>query len=214
MLHLDVSSKIDLVERGTHLPIMEEFYSLQGEGFHTGKAAYFIRIGGCDIGCHWCDVKESWDASLHPIKPVDDVVMNVLNTSANTVVITGGEPAQYNLIRLTQKLQAHSIRIHLETSGVYPVAGHIDWICVSPKKKQEPLLENLQKAHELKIIVYNPHDFIYAEKMRQGVSPHCHLFLQPEWSRQEKILPRLIEYIQQHPHWRLSLQTHKYIHIP
>lgn len=211
---MDTKTKIKLVEAGTHLPVMEEFYSLQGEGYNTGKAAYFIRIGGCDIGCHWCDVKESWDAEKHPIVDVDSIVQNVLNIKANAVVITGGEPTQYNLLPLTQKLKAHQISIFLETSGAYPIKGEFDWICLSPKKKQRPLLENFLKANELKVIVYNHHDFVFAEEMRHYVSAHCHLFLQPEWSKKDELLPKIIEYIQAHTEWRLSIQTHKYIHIP
>jgi len=211
---LDKSTKISLVESGDYLPVMEEFYSLQGEGYNTGKAAYFIRIGGCDIGCHWCDVKESWDAEIHPIKNINEVVKNVIAHNANAVVITGGEPAQYNLEKLTKALSEHKIEIYLETSGAYKLSGKFDWICVSPKKRQLPLDENLQKANELKVIIYNHHDFIFAEEMKKKVSKDCHLFLQPEWSKRDEYLPLIIDYIQKHTEWRLSLQTHKYIHIP
>jgi len=211
---ITAKDKIQLVLSGNYLPVMEEFYSLQGEGFHTGKAAYFIRIGGCDIGCHWCDVKESWNADIHPVKEINEIIHNVLASRTHTVVITGGEPSQYNLIPLTQILKKNNIAIHIETSGTHELKGHFDWICVSPKKQQLPLEKNLSAAHELKIIIYNQHDFIFAEKMRQHVSQHCHLFLQPEWSKKDQLLPDIISFIQTHTHWRLSLQTHKYIHIP
>jgi len=211
---LDKSTKISLVESGDYLPVMEEFYSLQGEGYNTGKAAYFIRIGGCDIGCHWCDVKESWDAEIHPVKNINEVVKNVIAHNANAVVITGGEPTQYNLEKLTKALSEYKIEIYLETSGAYKLFGKFDWICISPKKRQLPLDENLLKANELKVIIYNHHDFIFAEEMKKKVSNECHLFLQPEWSKRDEYLPLIIDYIQKHTEWRLSLQTHKYIHIP
>ncbi|GIV28338.1 MAG: 7-carboxy-7-deazaguanine synthase [Bacteroidia bacterium] len=211
---MDTLEKLDLVNKGTHLPVMEEFYSLQGEGFNTGKPAYFIRIGGCDIGCHWCDVKESWDAAVHPIKAVEEVVRNVVEQKAKAVVITGGEPTQYNLFQLTSILKQNQIQIYLETSGAYEIRGYFDWICISPKKMQMPLDENLRKANELKVIVYNKHDFLFAEEMSKKVKHECHLFLQPEWSKRERLLPEIIQYIQRNTKWRLSLQTHKYIHIP
>lgn len=202
------------IESGEYLPIMEEFYSLQGEGYNTGTAAYFIRLGGCDIGCHWCDVKESWNANDHPLKSVEEIIHHVRSTTAQHVVITGGEPTQYNLTILTKKLKEQNIKILLETSGAYPIQGHFDWICISPKKKKLPIEENYLKANELKIIIYNHHDFILAEHLSQKVHPDCYLFLQPEWSKQNELLPEIIQYIQQHPKWRLSLQTHKYINIP
>ncbi len=211
---MDTLEKIELVGKGTHLPVMEEFYSLQGEGFNTGKPAYFIRIGGCDIGCHWCDVKESWEAALHPIKSVEEVIRNVLESRAKSVVITGGEPAQYNLEILTSMLKENGMEIFLETSGAFEIKGFFDWIGVSPKKMQLPLEDNLKKANELKVIVYNKHDFQFAEETSRHVNEHCHLFLQPEWSRREVLLPEIIRYIQENTKWRLSLQTHKYIHIP
>lgn len=211
---MDTLEKIELVKKGTHLPVMEEFYSLQGEGFNTGKPAYFIRIGGCDIGCHWCDVKESWEAALHPIQSVEEVIKNVLENKAKSVVMTGGEPTQYNLELLTSMLKKNAVEIFLETSGAFEIKGFFDWICVSPKKMQLPLEDNLKKADELKVIVYNKHDFQFAEEMSRFVSVRCHLFLQPEWSRREVLLPEIIRYIQENTKWRLSLQTHKYIHIP
>ncbi|GAB4457347.1 MAG: 7-carboxy-7-deazaguanine synthase QueE [Bacteroidia bacterium] len=212
--NLNTQEKIELVKSGEYLPVMEEFYSLQGEGYNTGKAAYFIRIGGCDIGCHWCDVKESWNAEIHPIKSVKEVVENVLHSTAQSVVITGGEPTQYNLKILTELLKKNNISIFLETSGAYNISGVFDWICLSPKKRQLPLEENFKKVNELKVIVYNHHDFVFAEEMKKKVTSDCHLFLQPEWSKRDILLPEIIQYIQQHQYWRLSLQTHKYIHIP
>ncbi|MCX7729456.1 MAG: 7-carboxy-7-deazaguanine synthase QueE [Bacteroidia bacterium] len=193
---------------------MEEFYSLQGEGFHTGKPAYFIRIGGCDIGCHWCDVKESWNAEIHPIKSVHEIIEHVLSSRAISVVITGGEPTQYNLILLTQLLKKCNINIYLETSGAYKIEGYFDWICLSPKKRNLPLEENYALANELKVIIHNHHDFSFAEEMSKKVHSECHLFLQPEWSKREEFLPKIIDYVQKHTKWRLSLQTHKYINIP
>lgn len=203
-----------LINKGEYLPVMEEFYSLQGEGYNTGKAAFFIRIAGCDIGCHWCDVKESWDANIHSVKSVNELVSNVISAGAKSVVITGGEPTQYNLQKLTLKLKEKNIEVFLETSGAYAITGYFDWICLSPKKRKLPLEENYTKANELKIVVYNYHDFKFAEQLSQKVNSKCQLFLQPEWSRQEEILPKIIYYIQQNPKWKLSLQTHKYINIP
>jgi len=195
------------------LPLMEEFYTIQGEGSHTGKAAYFIRIGGCDVGCHWCDVKESWNASLHPATNTDLIVNNVLKY-ANTVVVTGGEPLMWNLDYLTKKLKDNLINTHIETSGAYPLSGIWDWICLSPKKNKLPLTEVLEKAHELKVIVFNRHDFIFAEEQAAKVGGNCILYLQPEWSNREKMTPLIVEYVMKNPKWKISLQTHKYLHIP
>jgi 7-carboxy-7-deazaguanine synthase len=196
------------------LPIMEEFYTIQGEGFHSGKAAYFIRIGGCDVGCHWCDVKESWNADLHPLKLVDDVVRNALVHPAKAVVITGGEPGMYDLTYLTKELKKNHIEVFLETSGAYVLKGEFDWVCLSPKKNMPPLAENYKQAHELKVIVYNAHDLAWAETHAAKVHTACHLFLQPEWSKREQMIPLLTDYIMQHPKWMVSLQTHKYLGIP
>lgn len=201
-------------EKGRLLPLMEEFYTIQGEGFHTGKAAYFIRIGGCDVGCHWCDVKESWDANLHPLTPTRSVVSNAAQCPANAVVVTGGEPALYNLAFLTQKLKEKNIVTFLETSGAYPVTGEWDWICVSPKKTIAPLAENLARADELKVIVHNKNDLEWAKQNALHVRKNCHLFLQPEWSRRSEVLPLIVDQVQRHPEWKISLQTHKYIGIP
>ncbi len=195
------------------LPLMEEFYTIQGEGSHTGKAAYFIRIGGCDVGCHWCDVKESWNAALHPATNTDLIVSNALKY-ANTVVVTGGEPLMWNLDYLTKKLKENAISTHIETSGAYPLSGSWDWICLSPKKNKLPLNEVLEKAHELKVIVYNKHDFIFAEEQAAKVGHDCILYLQPEWSNREKMTPLIVAYVMGNPKWKISLQTHKYLHIP
>jgi 7-carboxy-7-deazaguanine synthase len=203
-----------LLEQGRLLPVMEMFYSIQGEGYNTGKAAYFIRIGGCDVGCHWCDVKESWDASLHPLTTVDEIIENILAYPAQAVVITGGEPLMYNLDPLCRLLKQHNISIFLETSGTFPLTGTFDWICVSPKSQFSPRRDMLQLADELKVIVYSPDDFKWAEENIQYVKQKCLLYLQPEWSRYQKILPEIVEYILQNPRWMFSLQSHKFMNIP
>ena len=196
------------------LPVMESYYTLQGEGFHQGKAAYFIRLGGCDVGCSWCDVKESWDADKHPLVPIDNLILKVKQTPVEIVVITGGEPLMHNLDGLTMALQEEGLRTHIETSGAYPMSGQWDWICVSPKKFKSPLPENLPLADELKVIVYNKSDFDWAEKHAVQVSDHCKLYLQPEWEKSSAMTPLIIEYIKKHPKWELSLQLHKYINLP
>lgn len=203
-----------LLNAGKLLPLMEEFYTIQGEGFNTGKAAYFIRIGGCDVGCHWCDVKESWDANLHPLTTAEKIIENVLDSKTPAVVVTGGEPLIYNLVYLTDLLKQHNIQTYIETSGSYPLTGNWDWICLSPKKTMLPKEENYKAAHELKIIVFNKHDFIWAEEQAQKVSKDCYLYLQPEWSKRNEITPLIVEYVKQNPRWMISLQTHKYIDIP
>jgi len=195
------------------LPLMEEFYTIQGEGFHTGKAAYFIRIGGCDVGCHWCDVKESWDADLHPATETLRIVNNA-KKYANTVVITGGEPLMWNMDFITDKLIEENIKIHIETSGAYPLTGKWNWICLSPKKTKLPLPEIYLSANELKIIVCNKHDFKFAEDQAKKVNANCELFLQPEWSNREKMTPQIVDYVMRNPQWKISLQTHKYLNIP
>ncbi len=196
------------------LPVMEAFYTLQGEGFHQGKAAYFIRLGGCDIGCHWCDVKESWDASQHPQLSVTDLVKDAAQYPARLAVITGGEPLMYDLSALTKELKQQGFSINIETSGAYPLSGKLDWICFSPKKFKVPLPEIYERAHELKIIIYNKSDFRWAEQFAEQVNSDCQLFLQPEWSVSEKILPQIIDYVRKNPQWRISLQTHKFMQIP
>jgi 7-carboxy-7-deazaguanine synthase len=196
------------------LPVMEHFYTLQGEGFHQGRAAYFIRLGGCDVGCVWCDVKESWDAGKHPLWKIEDLILNIERTPSKVVVITGGEPLMHNLGELTSSLQSAGFKTHIETSGAYPLSGHWDWICLSPKKFKAPLPEILSLAHELKVVVYNRSDFDWAEKYATLVSPHCKLYLQPEWDKAAEMTPLIIDYIKNHPEWELSLQIHKYINVP
>ncbi|MFM1877595.1 MAG: hypothetical protein RLZZ241_461 [Bacteroidota bacterium] len=201
------------VNRGEFLPLMEAFYTIQGEGYHTGKAAYFIRVGGCDVGCHWCDVKESWDAALHPPTPVSQII-NQAATYSDTIVITGGEPLTWNMEPLTRGLKEKGMCIHIETSGAFPVTGIWDWICLSPKKNKLPLPEIYSLANELKVIVYNKHDFVFAEEEALKVGAGCKLFLQPEWSVREKVTPLIVDYVMEHPKWQVSLQTHKYLNIP
>ena len=198
----------------TSLPVMEHFYTIQGEGYHQGKAAYFIRLGGCDVGCVWCDVKDSWDANKHPHFTIDDLTTTVLKTPAELVVITGGEPLMHNLDNLTSALQAAGLKTNIETSGAHPLSGSWDWICLSPKKFKAPLEEVIPFAHELKIVVFNSSDFDWAEKYAAMVSDNCKLYLQPEWDKSAEITPRIIEYIMQNPRWQLSLQTHKFLQIP
>jgi len=199
---------------GKSLPLMEAFYTIQGEGFHTGKASYFIRLGGCDVGCHWCDVKESWDIAAHPVKLVSTIVEKAEVHPARIAVITGGEPLMHSLDYLCASLKRKGFRTHIETSGTHPLSGEWDWICFSPKKFKEPAGEIFTMADELKVIVFNSSDFEFAEMHKKKVSPSCKLFLQPEWNRSEEMLPMIIEYVKQHPEWQISLQTHKYMDIP
>jgi organic radical activating enzyme len=201
------------VKKGEMLPLMEEFYTIQGEGFHTGTAAYFIRIGGCDVGCHWCDVKESWNADLHPPTSSDLIVENAKKYT-KTVVITGGEPLMWDMGYITKNLQNKNIRTHIETSGAYKLSGIWDWICLSPKKTKLPLQEIYREANELKMIIYNKNDFKFAEEQASKVDEKCELFLQPEWSNREKMTPQIVDYVMKHPKWKISLQTHKYLNIP
>jgi len=193
---------------------MEHFYTIQGEGYHQGKAAYFIRLGGCDIGCVWCDVKDSWDVEKHPKLNVERLKLNVLETPAKLVVITGGEPLMHNLDALTTVLQQQGLQTNIETSGAHPLSGNWDWICLSPKKFKAPLPEILPLANELKIVVYNKSDFDWAEKYAALVNPNCKLYLQPEWDKATEVTPLLIAYIKANPKWQLSLQVHKYINVP
>jgi 7-carboxy-7-deazaguanine synthase len=199
----------------THmLPVMEAFYTLQGEGFHQGKAAYFIRLGGCDVGCIWCDVKESWDANLHPQKTVKEIVNEAKNFPARLAVITGGEPLMHDLDELTSALNKEGFQTNIETSGSYPLTGKWNWICVSPKKFKAPLAGILPLANELKIVVYNKSDFKWAEEHAAKVSVNCKLYLQPEWSKCDEVTPLIVDYIKSNPKWELSLQIHKYINVP
>ena len=209
-----LSKEIQLEDnKGAMLPLMEEFYTIQGEGFHTGTAAYFIRIGGCDVGCHWCDVKESWNAELHPPTGIDLIVANASKYS-ETVVVTGGEPLMWDMNLLTQKLKENNRKVHIETSGAYPLTGIWDWICLSPKKNKLPTETVYENAHELKVIIHNKHDFIFAEEQAEKVNSNAILFLQPEWSKNDEMTPLIVDYVMKNPKWRVSLQTHKYLNIP
>ena len=198
----------------TSLPVMEAFYTLQGEGFHQGKAAYFIRLAGCDVGCVWCDVKESWDKDLYPEQSIEQIVEEAKNNPGRLAVITGGEPTMHNLDDLTNALHQESFLTNIETSGSHPLSGKWDWICLSPKKFKAPLPAILPLANELKIIVFNASDFKWAEKYAALVSPSCKLYLQPEWDKAATVTPLIIDYIKENPQWELSLQIHKYINVP
>jgi len=201
------------LKKGTLLPLMEAFYTLQGEGYHKGSAAFFIRIGGCDVGCHWCDVKESWDANLHPPTPIEHIVTQAKQYS-DTVVVTGGEPLMWNMDPLCEALHEQGMQVHIETSGAYALTGTWDWFCLSPKKNKRPLQAAYDYADELKVIIYNKDDFKFAEEQAAQVAPNCKLFLQPEWSRREKVMPLIVDYVLANPKWKASLQTHKYLNIP
>ncbi len=198
----------------TSLPVMEQFYTIQGEGYHQGKAAFFIRLAGCDVGCVWCDVKESWDASQHNSKSIEQIVAASRQYPSDICVITGGEPLIYDLSNLTSSLHQVNKKTHLETSGAYPLTGSWDWICVSPKKFKAPLPEILPLAHELKVIIYSTSDFMWAASYSNKVAENCRRFLQPEWSKEKTILPQIADYVKEHPEWSISLQIHKYMNIP
>lgn len=202
-----------LVDRGQMLPLMEEFYTIQGEGYHKGKAAYFIRVGGCDVGCHWCDVKESWDPAIHPPTDIELIAANAVKYS-QTIVVTGGEPLTWDMTPLTRLLKDEGLSTHIETSGAYPLTGTWDWICLSPKKMKLPTEEIYNVANELKVIVYNKDDFRFAEEQALKVHPNCKLYLQPEWSKRDKMIPLIVDYVMENPSWMVSLQTHKYLNIP
>jgi len=193
---------------------MEMFYSLQGEGFHQGRAAFFIRLAGCDVGCVWCDVKESWDASKHPTLSIEEIVAAAKANPSRLAIVTGGEPLLYNLDPLTTALKAAGFETNIETSGSSPMSGHWDWVCLSPKKFKAPLEENISLASELKVVVFNKHDFEWAETYAKQVSPSCKLYLQPEWDKAAQITPLVIDYIKANPQWELSAQLHKYIQVP
>lgn len=193
---------------------MEHFYTLQGEGAYSGQAAYFIRLGGCDVGCVWCDVKESWDADAHPKMSVEELVQTAAAHPGRIVVVTGGEPALHDLTPLCDALHATGFRVHIETSGSSPLRGAFDWVTLSPKKFKAPLKECLAAADELKVVVYHKSDYAWGEQHAADVPDQCKLYLQPEWSKRDEMTPGIIEYIQRHPHWQLSLQTHKYLNIP
>ena len=203
----------EALKAGLVVPLMEEFYTIQGEGYHKGSAAYFVRIGGCDVGCHWCDVKESWDAEKHPPTEISTIINNAKQYS-DTIVVTGGEPLMWNMSLLTAGLRNENLATHIETSGAYPLSGDWDWICLSPKKRMLPLDDIYKVADEIKVIVYNQNDFVFAEEQAAKVQRNCKLFLQPEWSKREQVMPMIVDYVLQHPKWKASLQTHKYMNIP
>lgn len=193
---------------------MEDFYTIQGEGAFHGHAAYFIRLGGCEVGCVWCDVKESWDASAHPIVSVADIVGRVKGCGCKIAVVTGGEPAHYDLTVLTKNLHEAGMRTHIETSGAYEITGEWNWVCLSPKKFKKPVQSSYPLANELKVIIYNKSDFLWAEEHAAKVSGECLLYLQPEWSKEREMVPLIVDYIKSNPQWRISLQVHKYMNIP
>ncbi len=201
-------------KKADKLPIMEIFYSVQGEGFHSGKPAVFVRLGGCDVGCHWCDVKESWNENDHPFLTVEQIVSQVDAYGAHTIIVTGGEPLMYNLDELTASLHKSGYQLHLETSGVYPLTGQWDWITFSPKKFKKPDAGIFAAASELKAIVFNQSDFRFAESFASSLSAQCMLYLQPEWSKADKMSSEIIDYVKDNPKWNISLQTHKYLNIP
>jgi organic radical activating enzyme len=202
------------IDTSVELPIMEQFYTIQGEGHHSGRAAYFIRIAGCDVGCVWCDVKESWDSQVHPLVQISDLVKAVKENNADFVVITGGEPAMYDLTTLVNELKKLETEVAIETSGCYELVGNVDWYCFSPKKFKAPTEESYSKASELKVVIFHPSDLLWAETHAAKVNENCVLFLQPEWSKQEKLLPEIIDYVKSNQKWRISLQTHKFMQIP
>ena len=202
------------INTSIELPVMEYFYTIQGEGFYSGRAAFFIRLAGCDVGCVWCDVKESWNHEAHPNLTIDFIIEEVLKSKTDFVVITGGEPAMYDLTSLINKLKDHKIETAIETSGCYELIGNIDWYCFSPKKFKKPTDEAYSKANELKVVISHPSDFVWAEEHATKVNLECKLYLQPEWSKQERFLPEIIEYVKLNQRWRISLQTHKFMNIP
>ena len=199
---------------GRRLPLVEDFYTIQGEGFHSGKPAYFIRLGGCDVGCSWCDAKYTWNPLSHPLVDTDEIVERAASFEAQAIVITGGEPLIYPLDYLTERLHAHGLEIFLETSGSHPLSGTFDWICLSPKRKQPPLAEAFAAARELKVIIETEEDLRWAEECAAKVGESCMLFMQPEWSRSEQMTPTIVEYVKAHPQWNISIQIHKFMHIP
>lgn len=199
---------------GYELPIMESFHTIQGEGFHAGKPAWFIRLGGCDVGCHWCDVKESWPMDGHATKSVEEIVGEVNDSFSDFAVITGGEPTMYNLDKLTSALNERGLQTHIETSGVYPLTGTWHWICFSPKKFKKPTEEIYKVANELKVVINHKSDLQWAEEQRAMINDDCVLSLQPEWDKRKEMEPLIVDFVKTHPHWRISLQTHKYIGVP
>jgi len=201
-------------KEGRYLPLVEEFYTIQGEGFNTGKAAWFIRLGGCDVGCSWCDSRFTWNPDLHPLVDTDLIVSNAIGSGTDSVVVTGGEPLTWNLDYLCSELKKKGLKTFIETSGAYPYSGNWDWICLSPKRNMPPVKEICEKADELKVIIQGKNDFEWAESYRKQVNSACRLYLQPEWSRYEKIIPEIVEYVKKNTAWSISLQSHKFMHIP
>lgn len=204
----------ELLEGGRLLPLVEDFYTIQGEGYHAGKPAYFIRLGGCDVGCRWCDAKFTWNAKLYPPTPITEVVERAAALPAQAIVITGGEPTLYPLEPLTEALKARGLEIFIETSGTHPLSGLIDWVCLSPKRQQPPHKSVLERADELKVIIETADDIAWAEENARAVRTDCRLYLQPEWSQYQAITPLLVEYAKAHPQWNISIQSHKFMHIP
>jgi len=209
-----IEGKAERFQGGEKLPLVEEFFSIQGEGFHSGRAAYFIRLGGCDIGCRWCDTPFSWDSDMHPVVDTDSIIINAVGSGADSVVVTGGEPLMWDLDYLCTRLKQNNIRTFVETSGAYPLSGEWDWVCLSPKRSKPPIIDMCRIADELKVIIENENDFPWAEKYRKLVDTKCLLFLQPEWSRFNEVIPGIVSYVRKNPDWRISLQIHKYMHIP
>ncbi|MCF6366246.1 MAG: 7-carboxy-7-deazaguanine synthase QueE [Bacteroidales bacterium] len=204
----------DIFENGRKLPLIQEFYTIQGEGYHTGKAAYFIRIGGCDIGCSWCDTKVSWNTDSHTLASTKGIIEKAYLSEAKSIVVTGGEPLSYDLNYLIRKAKEKNLQTFLETSGAYELSGEWDWVCLSPKKQKPPLADIYSKADELKMIIFKNEDLLWAEECSKKVSENCKLYLQPEWSNREENTLRIIEYVKKNPKWNLSVQLHKYLHIP
>lgn len=209
-----MNSNEAILEGGEKLPLVEDFYTIQGEGFHSGKAAYFIRLGGCDVGCAWCDAKDTWNPRLYPPTPISEIVERAVACAAQSIVITGGEPLMYPLDALTKMLAERGLAIFLETSGSHPFSGKFDWVCLSPKQKSKPLNEAYERADELKVIIEKEEDLRWAEECAERVAERCMLYLQPEWSVAEDIMPTLVEYAKQNPRWNISIQSHKYMRIP
>ena len=209
-----MTNNTDVLQNGALLPLVEDFYTIQGEGFHTGKPAYFIRLGGCDVGCAWCDAKYTWNPRLYPPTDIEVVVQRAVACDAQSIVITGGEPLLYPLAPLTERLKECGLKIFLETSGSHPFSGTFDWVCLSPKHKLPPLAEAYERAHELKVIIEREEDFEWAEENAAKVGEECLLYLQPEWSVSEQIMPKVVEYAKRHPKWSISIQSHKFMRIP
>ena len=199
---------------GKVLPIMERFYTIQGEGYHQGKASYFIRTAGCNVGCHWCDIKDSWDASIYPMLKVEEIASDAASFPMKIAVVTGGESLMFNMGPLTKALKEQGLQRHIETSGAYEMSGYWDWICVSPKKFKQPLNDNLKLADELKVVVYNKSDFDWAVENAEKVKNDCKLYIQPEWNKAYQMMPDIVSFIKENPEWNISLQIHKYMNIP